>query len=153
MLAEWAPEPLVLPFVLFAVSASLATIAVLAIPEPGRVVAGACGSCARASHPRSASLFARVSITGAAVWAVAALFLSVVPSYAADLLDTSNLALLGAVSAVALATSCVGADRRPALARARPHAGRGPRPARPGAARARARLPGAVAARPAARAC
>jgi MFS family permease len=47
-----------------------------------------------------------VSVTGAAVWAVAALFLSVVPSYAADLLDTSNLALLGAVSALLLATSC-----------------------------------------------
>jgi MFS family permease len=52
-------------------------------------------------------LFARVSLTGAAVWAVAALFLSVVPSYAAELLDTTNLALLGAISAVMLATSCV----------------------------------------------
>ena len=29
------------------------------------------------------------------------------PSYAAELLDTSNLALLGAISAVMLATSCV----------------------------------------------
>ena len=29
------------------------------------------------------------------------------PSYAADLLDTSNLALLGAISALMLATSCV----------------------------------------------
>ena len=52
-------------------------------------------------------LFVRVSLTGAAVWAVAAFFLSVVPSYAAELLDTSNLALLGAVSALMLATSCV----------------------------------------------
>ena len=48
-----------------------------------------------------------MSVTGAAVWATAALYLSVVPSYAADLLDTSNLALLGAISATMLATSCV----------------------------------------------
>ena len=51
-------------------------------------------------------LFARVSVTGAAVWATAALFLSVVPSYAADLLDTSDLALLGAISATLLTVSC-----------------------------------------------
>jgi MFS family permease len=51
-------------------------------------------------------LFARVSVTGAAVWATAALFLSVVPSYAGDLLDTSDLALLGAISATLLTVSC-----------------------------------------------
>ncbi|HET6547738.1 MAG TPA: MFS transporter, partial [Solirubrobacter sp.] len=52
-------------------------------------------------------LFARVSVTGAAVWATAALYLSVVPSYAARLLDTSNLALIGAICAAMLITSCV----------------------------------------------
>lgn len=61
----------------------------------------------RPSVPRPIRVvFARVSVTGAAVWATAALFLSVVPSYAAELLDTSNLALLGAVSATLLAVSC-----------------------------------------------
>ena len=40
------------------------------------------------------------------MWASVALCLSIVPSYAADLLDTGNLALLGTVSAVALAASC-----------------------------------------------
>ena len=52
------------------------------------------------------TLFLRASLTGAAVWAVASTFLSVVPSYAGDLLDTRNLALLGAVSGTMLATSC-----------------------------------------------
>ena len=77
----------------------LATVAALAIPEPGRVVAGRLRVVRPSVPPEIRVLFARVSVTGAAVWAVAALFLSVVPSYAADLLDTSNLALLGAVSA------------------------------------------------------
>jgi MFS family permease len=40
-------------------------------------------------------------------WAVAALFLSVVPSYASELLDSSNLALLGLIAATMLAASCV----------------------------------------------
>jgi hypothetical protein len=51
--------------------------------------------------------FARACLTCAAVWAVGALFLSVVPSYAGDLLDTGNLALLGAVSATMLTMACL----------------------------------------------
>ncbi|MGW1916872.1 SDR family NAD(P)-dependent oxidoreductase [Streptomyces sp. NPDC002076] len=47
-------------------------------------------------------------IGGATVWAVAALFLSVVPSYAGGLLYSRNLALLGTVVAVMLAASCAG---------------------------------------------
>jgi MFS family permease len=80
------------------------------IPEPGRVAPSGGGGLriVRPSVPREVrTVFARASLTGAVVWATAACFLSVVPSYAAELLDTSNLALLGAVSAVMLATSCV----------------------------------------------
>jgi MFS family permease len=107
MLAQWAPWPLHLPFVVFIGLGVVATVAALAIPEPGRVTGGRV-SITRPSVPAPIrALFARVSLTGAAVWAVAALFLSVVPSYAAELLDTTNLALLGAVSALMLATSCV----------------------------------------------
>ncbi len=107
MLAEWAPWRLHLPFYVFMCAGVVATVAALAIPEPGRVTGGRI-TVTRPSVPAPIrGLFARVSVTGAAVWAVAAFFLSVVPSYAAELLDTSNLALLGAVSAVMLATSCV----------------------------------------------
>ena len=106
MLAEWAPARLVLPFAVFICLGVVATAAALAIPEPGRVVGGRI-TIVRPSVPAEIrSLFVRVSVTGAAVWAVAAFFLSVVPSYAAELLDTSNLALLGAISALMLATSC-----------------------------------------------
>src|SRR3954470_20763075 len=106
MLAEWAPARLVLPFAIFACLGVVATVAALAIPEPGRVTSGRI-SIVRPSVPAEIRvLFARVSLTGAVVWATAALFLSVVPSYAAELLDTSNLALLGAISAIMLAASC-----------------------------------------------
>jgi MFS family permease len=106
VLAEWAPARLVLPFTVFIVLGVVATIAALLIPEPGRIVPGRVRIVRPSVPPEIRELFARVSVTGAAVWAVAAFFLSVVPSYAADLLDTSNLALLGAVSALVLATSC-----------------------------------------------
>jgi hypothetical protein len=57
------------------------------------------------------------------VWMVAALYLSVVPSYASKLLDTGNLALLGAIAGSLLAASCVAqllAARRDGLAGAQP---------------------------------
>src|SRR6185437_9796544 len=50
--------------------------------------------------------FARVALTAAVLWAAVAMFLSVVPSYAAKLLHTSNLALLGVITAIMLAASC-----------------------------------------------
>jgi MFS family permease len=107
LLAEWAPWRLHLPFVVFIGLSVTATVAALVIPEPGVVRRGRL-RIVRPSVPVDIrGLFARASVTGAAVWATAALFLSVVPSYAAELLDTSNLALLGVVSAVMLATSCV----------------------------------------------
>jgi len=49
--------------------------------------------------------FARVSLTAALAWASVALYLSIVPSYAGKLLTTHDLALLGAIAAVALASS------------------------------------------------
>jgi hypothetical protein len=49
----------------------------------------------------------RASLTGAAVWGVGGLFLSVVPSYAGQLLHTGDLALLGAIAGLTLGASCV----------------------------------------------
>jgi hypothetical protein len=45
--------------------------------------------------------FWRLGLTGGLVWASLALYLSVVPSYVAQLLHTGNLALIGANSALA----------------------------------------------------
>src|SRR5581483_89792 len=47
----------------------------------------------------------RVSLTAAAVWSVAALFVSVVPTYAGKLLHSHDLALLAAIAATVLAAS------------------------------------------------
>jgi MFS family permease len=67
--------------------------------------------------------FWRASLTATTVWMVAALYLSVVPSYSAKLLATANLALLGAIAASLLAASCGAqllAARRERLAGAQP---------------------------------
>jgi hypothetical protein len=51
--------------------------------------------------------FARVSLTAGTCWGSVALFLSVVPPDAGALLHTGNLAVLGAIGALALGASCV----------------------------------------------
>jgi MFS family permease len=106
-LAAWAPDPLRLCFLLGLGMTVAAAAWTLALPEasaghrePWRVE--------RPRVPRSIrGRFARVSLTAATVWAVVALYLSIVPSYAARLLHSHNLALLAAISAVGLATSFV----------------------------------------------
>jgi predicted MFS family arabinose efflux permease len=107
MLAQWAPHRLVLPFALFALLSIAATLAVLRIPEPAKIKGPGPFRFVKPSVPEEIrTLFVRASVTGAAVWGVASTFLSVVPSYAGELLDTDNLALLGAISGTMLATSC-----------------------------------------------
>jgi MFS family permease len=104
-LAQWAPAPRVLCYLVGLVVTAAAAVAALSIPES--VPVGGRWRIQRPSVPRPIRTgFARAGITGAAVWAVAALFLSVVPSYAARLLDTHDLALLGAIAATMLTTSC-----------------------------------------------
>lgn len=104
-LAEWAPWPRTLCFLLAASLTAVAAVAVLAIPEP--VAEARRWRIQRPGIPRRIRVeFARASLTGGVVWAVAALFLSVTPSYAGELLDTGNLALLGSITALMLGTSC-----------------------------------------------
>jgi MFS family permease len=105
-LAEWAPAPRQLCYAVgFALT--LAAIAgVLTIREP-RPASGEWRLQKPSVPAPIRPAFARASVTCGCAWAVGALFLSVVPSYAADLLDTGDLALLGAISAVMLATACL----------------------------------------------
>jgi MFS family permease len=105
-LAQWAPAPLQLCYAV-GVAVTVAAIAgVLAVGEP-RPASGR-WRLQKPSVPAPIRAgFARSCLTCGSVWAVGALFLSVVPSYAADLLDTSDLALLGAISAVMLAMACL----------------------------------------------
>jgi MFS family permease len=106
-LAQWAPAPLVLCYVLGAGLALAALTGIVRLPEPLRTAPSGGFRIQRPHVPAGIRVqFARASITAAAVWSVAALYVSVVPSYAARLLTTHNLALLGAISAVMLGMSC-----------------------------------------------
>jgi len=122
VLAQWAPEPRVLCYLVALVLALVAAVAVLTIPEP--TPAGGRWRVQRPSVPPEIRAgFWRASLTAGTVWMVAALYLSVVPSYAATLLDTGNLALLGAIAGSLLAASCTAqliASRRDRAAGAQP---------------------------------
>jgi hypothetical protein len=89
------------------VLALVALVGVVRLPEPLSVRRSGGWRIQRPHVPPGIrAQFVRASITAAAVWSVAALFVSVVPSYAARLLATHNLALLGAISALMLGMSC-----------------------------------------------
>ena len=119
-LAQWAPEPRVLCYLVALVLALAAAVAVMTIPEPAP--GGGRWRFQRPSVPAEIRVgFWRACLTATTVWMVAALYLSVVPSYAAKLLDTGNLALLGAIAGSLLAASCAAqlvAARRDGLRRA-----------------------------------
>jgi MFS family permease len=105
-LAQWAPAPRQLCYLVGLGATVAVAVGVLAIREPR----GERGDwrLQKPSVPREVRTgFIRASLTCACVWAVGALFLSVVPSYAAELLETNDLALLGAISAVMLAMACL----------------------------------------------
>jgi MFS family permease len=107
VLAQWAPAPLRLCFYVGLAATLAAALLVLRIPEP----VGRDRERWRIQLPRVPkdirASFLRVSLTAATVWAAMGLLLSIVPSYAADLLGTDNLALLALIAALALIASCV----------------------------------------------
>jgi len=106
MLAEWAPAPRTTAFVVGLAVTAAVLAGVLALPR----MPGGTGARWHPQRPRVPSeiraRFARFALTACAAWAVAGLYLSVVPSYAGSLLDTSNLALEGAITALMLLASC-----------------------------------------------
>ena len=106
MLAEWAPAPRTTAFVVGLTVTGVVLAGVLAVPR----MPGGSGAAWRMQRPNVPpeirARFARFALTACAAWAVAGLYLSVVPSYAGSLLDTSNLALEGAITALMLLASC-----------------------------------------------
>jgi MFS family permease len=106
MLAEWAPWPLVLCYLVAMVLVGLALMRVRTIDEPVKV-----SGTWSLELPRVAAAvrgpFARAALTGTVSFATGGLFLSLVPSYAGGLLQTGNLALLGAITALMLGVSAV----------------------------------------------
>ena len=105
LLAEWAPDRLRFSFFVGLGLTVVAAAWTLALPAAREVR----DESWRVQWPRVPrrirSAFIRVSLAAATVWAVVALYLSIIPSYAADLLGTHNLALLAAIAAVALLSS------------------------------------------------
>jgi MFS family permease len=107
ILAEWLPAPRVLCYLVGMLGCVTAAALLLAMPEPGEPRGGG-WNLPRPSVPRDIRVaFARVAATGAAVWAVVALFFSVVPSFATERIGTHSLALLGAISSLVLICSSV----------------------------------------------
>jgi MFS family permease len=104
-LAQWAPAPLHLSYIVCIGLTLLTAFLVAALHEP-REPSGEWRLQRPSVPPGEGMRFARASLTGAAVWAVGSLYLSVVPSYASTLLHTNDLALLGAISALMLAAAC-----------------------------------------------
>ena len=106
-LAQWAPLSRQLSFLVALGLTAAAAACMLRLPEAAR----GRQERWRIERPRVPAEiradFARVSLTAATVWATAALYLSIGPSYAGKLLQTQSLALLGAIAALALAGSCV----------------------------------------------
>lgn len=109
ILAQWAPDPLHLSFWLVLALLLAALTLVARLPEPGVLSSERW----RVQWPRvPAGLrvdFTRVSLTAGLVWGSVALYLSVIGAYATELLHSHDLAVLGAVTALALAASSVAA--------------------------------------------
>src|SRR4051794_15522090 len=105
LLAEWAPDPLRLSYLVGLAVTVVAVGFTLALPEPARGPREPW----RPQWPRVPDEirgdFARVGITAGIGWGALALCLSIVPSYTSKLLDTGNLALIGTLAALTLAAS------------------------------------------------
>lgn len=107
-IAQWAPDQLVTPYV---VAIALIAVFVVLVPltaEPLPSRSRRSWRLQRPNVPREIrGAFTRIAVTAAAVWSVAMLFLSVLPSYAKAITGSRNLALLGAIAAVVLVVSCL----------------------------------------------
>ncbi|HJU36109.1 MAG TPA: MFS transporter, partial [Gaiellaceae bacterium] len=105
VLAEFAPFPLRLPYLVGLVLTVASAVVVLRLPEPR----GGTHEPWRPQWPRVPAeirgSFLRVALTGGVGWAALSLYLSIVPSYAVLLLHTHALALLAAVATTALLAS------------------------------------------------
>ena len=109
LLAEWAPHPLVLPFVVDLVLVAVAIGCVVALPE----------TVTRADHPRLRPqrisvpaevrpVFVRAAIAGFAGFAVLGLFTAVSPAFLGKVLDHRSPALAGLVVVLLFVASIAG---------------------------------------------
>ena len=106
LLVQYAGGP-ALPFVVYlALLAPAFAAPALLRRERGRREGGGSWRPARPSAPPDRRAFGAATAAATVAWSAAALFLAVIPSYLAQLLDTGNLAVLGALVFVMLGASC-----------------------------------------------
>jgi MFS family permease len=124
VLAEWAPYPRQLCFLIMLAATLLAAGVTLAIGEERRHERERWRIEWPRVPPGVRTDFARVSVTAATVWATVALYLSIVPLDARVALRTQNLALIALIATTALVASCLAqvAVRRIAIDRRRQQA-------------------------------
>jgi MFS family permease len=105
VLAQWAPDPLRLVYLVTLALTLVAAALMLRLPERGQ---GAPEPW-RPQWPRVPAEirrpFLRVGLTAGVVWAALSLFLSIVPPFAEGVLGTRNLAVVAAIAALALLAS------------------------------------------------
>jgi MFS family permease len=104
VLAEWAPDPLRLCYLVALGLTLVAAAFVLRLPERHEAREPWRPQWPRVPAEIRGSFF-RLGLTAGAVWATMALFLSIVPSYTELLLSTRDLALVAAIAALALLAS------------------------------------------------
>jgi len=104
VLAEWAPDPLRLCYLVALGLTVVAAAFLLRLPERHEAREPWRPQWPRVPAEIRGSFF-RLGLTAGAVWATMALFLSIVPSYTELLLSTRDLALVAAIAALALLAS------------------------------------------------
>lgn len=109
LLAQWAPHPLVLPFVVDLALVVVALGCVAALPETGPRAAHPVLRPQRISVPAEVRpVFVRAAIAGFAGFAVLGLFTAVSPAFLAKVLDQHSPALVGLVVVLLFGASIAG---------------------------------------------
>jgi len=107
LIAQYLPDPFVLAYLLELGMLTIALVLTASIREAASPVLSFVGFH-RPRIPRNiAAGFMASSLTGGLVWAIAGLFLALVPSYVSNLLHTRHLAAGGALVALMLGSSIV----------------------------------------------
>jgi MFS family permease len=109
VLAQWAPDPLRLPFIVDLALAALAMVAVLVLPETVQRSEGVHLRPQRIHVPvEIRAVFVRAAIGGFAGFAVLGLVTAVSPAFLGHVLHRHSTALVGALAASVFVASIVG---------------------------------------------
>ena len=109
LLAEYAPNPLQLVFIVDLCLVAIAAVLVFAIPETVEVKPGARLRLQRLGVPAEVrSIFIRASLAAFAGFAILGLFTAVAPAFLAQVLGETSHAVLGIVVAAAFESSLLG---------------------------------------------